>query len=421
MMYYAYEWQQSMLAPWRALAANGLTLAEQWAPSLPLPALRHFRAACHLLSQTKVTHERPAFGIDRVMIGDRAVKIVEERVAGTAFCSLLRFRQEGAGPQPRVLVVAPLSGHFATLLQATVKTLVRDHEVYLTDWHNMRDVPLSDGRFGFDDYVGHVIEFQNFIGPGGHVLAVCQPCVPVLAAVAVMAEDQNPALPLTMTLMAGPIDTRVNPTKVNQLAMSKPLDWFKANLIHFVPWPHGGAGRAVYPGFIQLTAFMAMQPQRHIRAHLDLYDHLANGRDAEAAHIAEFYAEYFAVVDLDAEFYLETVQWIFQEARLASGTLTYRGRKVDPGLIRQTALLTVEGERDDICAPGQTSAAHDLCSGLRLYRKRHHLQAGVGHYGVFSGRRWDTQVYPIVQNFILSMEDPTAQVQRRSGPILKAV
>jgi polyhydroxyalkanoate depolymerase len=246
--------------------------------------------------------------------------------------------------------------------------------------------------------------------------------VPVLAAVAVMAEDSHKATPRSMTLMAGPVDTRINPTKVNELAMSKPLDWFKAHLITTVPWPHQGAGRAVYPGFLQLAAFMSMQPQRHVRAHCDLYDFLANGRSDEAQSIAEFYKEYFAVLDLSAEFYLETVQWIFQEARLASGKLTFRGRKVDPGLIRKTALLTVEGERDDICAPGQTLAAHDLCSGLRPYLKRHHLQAGVGHYGVFSGRRWDAQVYPIVQNFILSMDDHGEQpVAQRSAPRLRVV
>jgi len=420
-MYYAYEWQQSMLAPMRAIAANGAGFAEQWTELLPFPALRHLQAACHLLSHSVVTHARPDFGIDRVIVDERSVAVRETTVAATPFGSLVRFCQEDAPPQPRVLVVAPLSGHFPTLLQATVRSLVRDHEVYLTDWHNMRDVPVSAGRFGFDDYIQHVIDFQAMIGPGGHVLAVCQPCVPVLAAVAVMSERNHPALPRSMTLMAGPVDTRVNPTKVNELAMSKPLDWFKSNLISSVPWPHEGAGRSVYPGFLQLTAFMAMQPQRHVRAHRDLYEHIANGRVVEAASIADFYREYFAVLDLSAEFFLETVQWIFQEARLAQGTLTFRGKPVDPGLIRKTALLTIEGERDDICAPGQTLAAHDLCTGLRPYRKRHHLQAGVGHYGVFSGRRWDGQVYPVVQNFILSMDDPKILSVSRTDPLLQVI
>jgi poly(3-hydroxybutyrate) depolymerase len=422
-MYYAYDWQRSMLAPLRALAEGGLAFAEQLVPALPFPALRHFQATCHLLSNTRITHERPDFAIGHVHAGDLPAAVNEDIVASTPFCSLMRFRREGAPAQPRVLVAAPLSGHFATLLAGTVKSLVRDHDVYLTDWHNMRDVPVAAGPFGFDDYVEHIIRFQEMIGPGGHVLAVCQPCVPVLAAVAVMAERRHPATPLTMTLMAGPIDTRISPTKVNELATAKPLDWFKANLITTVPWPNEGAGRAVYPGFLQLLAFMSMQPQRHVRAHCDLYDHLANGRDAEAEGIAEFYKEYFAVLDLSAEFYLETVQWIFQENRLAAGTLTYRGAKVDPGLIRRTALLTVEGERDDICAPGQTLAAHDLCTGLRPFMKRHHLQAGVGHYGVFSGKRWDAQVYPIVQNFILSMDETGSATApaRRGAPVLKLV
>jgi poly(3-hydroxybutyrate) depolymerase len=408
-MYYAYEWQRSMLAPMRALAAGGLNLSEQVVPVMPFPALRHFQALCQLLAHGSVTHERPEFELDH------------EVAASTPFCNLLRFRKKDAPPQPRVLVASPLSGHFATLLAGTVQSLVQDHDVYLTDWLNMRDVPETAGPFGFDEYVEHLMRFQEHIGPGGHMLAVCQPCVPALAAVAVMAEQQNPATPRSMTLMAGPIDARINPTAVNHLATARPLDWFKTNLITVVPFSNRGAGRSVYPGFLQLMAFMSMQPQRHVRAHLDLYDHIANGRIDEAEGIAEFYREYFAVLDLSAEFYLETVQWIFQEHRLAKGELTYRGSLVDPGLIRRTALLTVEGARDDICAPGQTLAAHDLCTGLRPYMKRHHLQAGVGHYGVFSGKRWETQVYPIVQNFILSMDETQPTPSRRATPVLKLV
>ena len=409
MLYYAYDWQQAMLAPLRALASSGMDFAETFKPFTPNSPLAQFDAACHLIANTRVTHKRPPFGITSVEIQGRTVPVIEETVAATPFANLLRFRQADAPPNmaplPRVLVAAPLSGHFATLLVATVKSLVRDHEVYITDWQNMRDVPASAGAFGFDDYVDHLMQFQNDIGPGGHMLAVCQPCVPALAAVAVMAEQNHPATPRSMTLMAGPIDTRINPTKVNQLATSKSIEWFRTNLITNVPWTHDGAGRDVYPGFIQLAAFMAMQPERHVKAHLDLYQHLAEGRDAEAEHIAAFYDEYFAVLDLSAEFYLETVEKVFQRAALAEGSLTFRNIKVDPGQIRRTALLTVEGERDDICAPGQTLAAHDLCTGLKPYMKRHHLQAGVGHYGVFSGRRWESQVYPIVQNFILSMDD----------------
>lgn len=408
MLYYAYDWQQAMLAPLRALATSGTHVAQAFAPLEPHSPSAHFDAACQLIANARVTHRRPPFGIASVEVQGRAVPVVEEVVAATPFANLVRFRRADAAPDaplPRVLVAAPLSGHFATLLLATVKALLRDHEVYITDWQNMRDVPLSAGQFGLDDYVEHLIRFQTDIGPGGHMLAVCQPCVPALAAVAVMAEQSHPATPRSMTLMAGPIDTRVNPTKVNRLATAKSIEWFRANLITSVPWPYAGAGRDVYPGFIQLSAFMAMQPERHVRAHLDLYQHLAEGRPAEAASIAAFYDEYFAVLDLSAEFYLETVEKVFQRAALAEGSLTFRAVKVDPGRIRRTALLTVEGERDDICAPGQTLAAHDLCTGLKPYMKRHHLQAGVGHYGVFSGRRWESQVYPIVQNFILSMDD----------------
>jgi polyhydroxyalkanoate depolymerase len=300
--------------------------------------------------------------------------------------------------------VAPLSGHFATLLRNTVRTLLPDHDVYLTDWHNARDVPADVGSFGFEDGVTHVIRFLEKIGPGAHVLAVCQPCVQVLAAVAVMAEDKNPAQPRTMTLMAGPVDTRINPTKVNDLAMAHPIEWFERNLIDRVPFRHQGAGRKVYPGFVQLMAFMSMNMARHEKAHRDLYLHLAKGETERAEAIKTFYDEYFAVLDLPAEFYIETVRIVFQEALLARGELTYKGKPVNPASIRKTALLTVEGERDDICALGQTAAAHDLCSGLRPYMKRHHMQAGVGHYGVFGGKRWEKQIYPIVRNLILSME-----------------
>ena len=314
------------------------------------------------------------------------------------------FKKDIQQVQPRVLVVAPLSGHFATLLRSTVQTLLADHDVCITDWHNAREAPLSAGTFGFEDYIDHIIQWLRVIGPGGHVLAVCQPCVQVLAAVAVMAEAGDPAKPMTMTLMAGPIDTRVNPTKVNELATGKPMKWFENNLISRVPSRYPGAGRRVYPGFVQLLAFVSMNVERHRKAHIDLYKHLAKGEVEKAQAIKDFYDEYFAVLDLSAEFYLETVAWVFQEARLASGTLTFRGGRVNMKAIRRTMLLTVEGERDDICSIGQTSAAHELCTGLRPHMKRHHLQVGVGHYGVFSGRRWENQVYPQVKNTILAME-----------------
>jgi len=332
------------------------------------------------------------------------VAITEEAVASTAFGTLLHFAKDMEVAQPRVLVVAPLSGHFATLLRSLVRTLLPEHDVCITDWHNARDAGMEHGRFGFDDYIEHLIQWLEKMGPGTHVVAVCQPCVQVLAAAAVMAEGRNPAQPRSMTLMAGPIDTRVNPTKVNELATSRPIEWFEQNLIAKVPARYAGAGRKAYPGFVQLAAFMSMNIDRHRKAHMELYESLAKGELEKAQVTKDFYDEYFAVLDLSAEFYLETVQWVFQEARLAKGELTHRGRRVDPNAIRRTALLTVEGERDDICSMGQTSAAHDLCNGLKPYLRRHHMQAGVGHYGVFSGKRWETQVYPIVRNMILANE-----------------
>jgi poly(3-hydroxybutyrate) depolymerase len=296
--------------------------------------------------------------------------------------------------------VAPLSGHFATLLRETVRTLLQDHDVYITDWHNARDVPLSRGAFGLDDYIEHMMRFLAAIGPGAHLVAVCQPCVAALAATALMAEDDHPATPRSVTLMAGPVDCRVNPTEVNRLATGKPISWFEQNLISHVPPPHAGVLRRVYPGFVQLTAFMGMNLERHRGAFRHLFEHLVEGRLEEARAIQVFYDEYLAVNDLPAEFYLETVEKVFQTYDLARGELRYRDRRVNTGAIRRTALLTVEGERDDICAVGQTVAAHDLCSGIRPYRKSHHVQTGVGHYGVFSGRKWNQQIYPRVRDVI---------------------
>jgi poly(3-hydroxybutyrate) depolymerase len=319
------------------------------------------------------------------------------------FGTLLRFRKYNAQDlpyQPPVLLVAPLSGHFATLLRETAKTLLQDHDVYITDWHNARDVSLRHGPFGLDDYIDHMIRFTQAIGPGAHLVAVCQPCVAALAATAIMAEDDDPAQPRSLTLMAGPVDCRVNPTEVNKLATSKPIAWFEKNLISHVPLPHRGFMRRVYPGFVQVSAFMAMNPERHKQSFRDMYRHLVDGDVAQADTIRTFYDEYLAVNDLPAEFYLETVEKVFQTYDLPLGKLQYRGRTVNPAAIRRTALMTVEGERDDICAVGQTVAAQDLCSSLRPYMKTHHIQTGVGHYGVFSGRRWNQQIYPRVRDMI---------------------
>jgi poly(3-hydroxybutyrate) depolymerase len=404
MLYQAYQTHADLMVPVRSWALAGLTALGPWANGDAGTPLRRLAAACELIARARLTHERPAYGIDTVRIGNRHVAVIEEPLAGTPFGTLLRFKKDMETAQPRVLVVAPLSGHFATLLRGLVHTMLPEHDVCITDWHNARDVRMAAGSFGFNDYVAHLVEWLEKMGPGTHVVAVCQPCVQVLAAVAVMAEAKSPAQPRSMTLMAGPVDVRANPTKVNELAISKPIEWFEKNLIAEVPARFPGAGRKVYPGFVQLTAFMSMNIERHRKAHLDLYEALAKGDGAKAAATKAFYDEYFAVLDLTAEFYLETVAVVFQEALLARGRLTYRGRPVDPGTIRRTALLTVEGERDDICAIGQTAAAHELCTGLKPYMKRYHLQPGVGHYGVFSGKRWETQVYPIVRNMILASE-----------------
>jgi polyhydroxyalkanoate depolymerase len=377
--------------------------ASGWRP-VDHTALRNLTAAYELIARAGLTHQRPPFGIGHVMVGNRGVEVTEEVTLRTPFATLLHFKKDVAQAQPRVLLIAPLSGHFATLLRSTVRTMLPEHDVYITDWHNARDVPTRDGRFGFVDYIDHLIRFLEAIGPGAHMLAVCQPCVAALVAAAVMAQNHNPAVPHSMTLMAGPIDCRVNPTKVNELANSKPIEWFEQHLIARVPFRYDGSFRRVYPGFVQLAAFMSMNIERHLKAHRELYDSLVNGDLAKAKATKDFYDEYFAVLDLAAEFYLETVRLVFQEYALPLGRLTFRGEKVDPGAIRRTMLLTVEGEKDDICAMGQTVAAHDLCSGLRPYLKRHHMQPGVGHYGVFSGKRWEALIYPQVKNVILASD-----------------
>jgi polyhydroxyalkanoate depolymerase len=404
LLYLAYQTQADFLLPLRALARTAKASLGFVNGEPEHAMLRRLTAGLELTSRFALTHERPDFAITSVMSGNSEVEVVEEVAFQTAFGSLIHFKKQMDAAQPKVLIVAPLSGHFATLLRNTAEVMLQDHDVYITDWHNARDVPTSEGRFGFEDYITHLIQFLEHIGPGGNIVAVCQPCVQTLAAVAIMSEDKNPATPLTMTLMGGPIDVRANPTKVNELANENAIEWFEKNLIARVPMRYPGGGRRVYPGFVQLSAFMNMNMERHVKAHRSLYAHLSNNEYEEAKTIKDFYDEYFAVLDLCAEFYLETVQWVFQEARLAKGELTYQGRKVDPSKIRRTALLTVEGERDDICALGQTAAAHDLCTGLKPYLKKHHMQTGVGHYGVFSGRKWRGQIYPLIRNMILSME-----------------
>ncbi|URF03384.1 MULTISPECIES: polyhydroxyalkanoate depolymerase [Cupriavidus] len=404
MLYQAYQTYADMMQPACSLADIAATLIAGYPGADECEPLRSVRAACEVLALARLTHYRPPFAIHSVRVNGDEVSVVEEIVTRTPFCTLLRFRREGAPVQPRVLLVAPMSGHFATLLRGTVETMLRDHDVYITDWHNPRDVPVLYGRFGFDEYVQHLITFLHALGGHTHLMAVCQPTVAALAAVALMAEDGDPAQPPSLTLMAGPIDARVNPTKVNELAMSRPIEWFESTLIGYVPWRFPGATRRVYPGFVQLIAFMSMNRERHEQALRDLYDLRARGEHDKADAIQTFYAEYFATMDLTAEFYLETVSLVFQRFLLAQGLLDVAGRRVATQAIRRTALLTVEGERDDICAIGQTMAAQELCTNVRPYMRMHHIQTGVGHYGVFNGRHWEAQVYPLVRETIYMAE-----------------
>ena len=402
MLYQTYQAYADLTEPLRQFSSAAAALFEPGAHQSDgaMPWMRKIAAAHDVFARTGLTYARPPFEIDHVIVSGRAVAVHEEAALRTPFATLLHFRKDTRVVQPRVLIVAPMSGHFATLLRGTVETMLPDHDVYITDWHNAREVPLSAGAFGLDGYIGHLIEFLDTLGPDAHLVAVCQPTVAALAAVAVMAEQDHPAQAASMTLMAGPIDTRVNPTKVNELAEGQPIEWFEKNLIGVVPLRFPGAMRRVYPGFVQISAFMSMNIDRHKKAYADLYEHLVNGERDKAEAIRRFYAEYLAVSDLPAEFYLETVRKVFQEYELARGVLEYQGRRVNPAAIRRTALLTVEGEKDDICALGQTLAAQDLCSSIRVSRKRHHVQAGVGHYGVFNGRRWANEIYPMVRDFI---------------------
>jgi polyhydroxyalkanoate depolymerase len=401
MLYQAYQAHCDIVAPLRALAGRAAM-----AVGVPLTGLtdtallRNLTAVYELIARAGLTHARPPFGIETVTVGNQEVAVREVPAHVTPFGTLLHFKKDIEQPQPRVLLVAPLSGHFATLLRATVCTMLPEHDVYITDWHNARDAPLSAGRFGFDDYVEHLIRFLEIIGPGTHIVAVCQPCVATLVAAAVMAQTGNPAQPRSMTLMGGPIDTRRNPTVVNQLATSRPLSWFERNVIATVPARYSGAFRRVYPGFLQLAGFMTMNLDRHVMAHIDLFKHLVRGDGESAEATRKFYDEYMSVMDLPADFYLQTVARVFQEHGLPLGTFTSRDRPVEPKAITKTALLCVEGENDDICAVGQTAAALDLCTGLPKAKKARHLQPKVGHYGVFNGKRWRTEIYPKVRAFI---------------------
>ena len=401
MMYQAYQAQSDLMWPLRSFAKMSLPMLQD--PTFGFadqPSVRQAAAAVRVLELAEVTHKRPPWRIDSVLVKGEPVPVTEQVIVTTPFATLLRFRKDVATPQPKVLIVAPMSGHFATLLRDTVRTCLQDHDVYITDWHNVRDVPMAAGRFGLDEYTDHIIDFLAAIGPNANLLAVCQPTVAALVAVAVMSEDKHPATPASLTLMAGPIDCRISPTEVNKLATTKPIEWFEQNLISTVPWRHGGGGRRVYPGFVQLSAFMSMNKERHVNAFKEYYRHLVDDEFDKAEITRTFYEEYMAVADLSADFYLETVSRVFQTYDLPRGEFVYRGRIVDPAAIRRTALVTIEGERDDICAIGQTLAAQDLASSLRPYMRTHYVQPNVGHYGVFSGKRWQNSIYPLVRDVI---------------------
>lgn len=400
LMYDAYQACADLLAPWRRGARLTAASLDTWPEVAESGLLHQISAANELLALAGLSHCRPAFGISSVLVDGSDVTVNEEVTHRTPFCTLLHFKKTVEVTQPRVLLVAPMAGHFATLLRGTVRTMLADHDVYITDWHNARDVAVAHGHFGFAEYVRHLIMFLEMLGAGTHVVAVCQPTVAALAAVALMAEDSNPAQPRSLTLIAGPNDTRINPTRLNALATSRPLAWFERNLIGWVPLRFAGAMRRVYPGFLQLSAFMNMNLERHVKSLLDLYRYRAEGDDEKAAAIRAFYDEYLTTMDLPAEFYLDTVRLIFQEYALPLGQLEVAGRRIDPRAIRHTALLTIEGGKDDICAIGQTVAAQDMCSGLRPHLKTHYVQPDVGHYGVFNGRRWETHIYPIVREVI---------------------
>jgi poly(3-hydroxybutyrate) depolymerase len=400
MLYDAYQAYRDAVAPIRlAAAAASRQLSEPGFPAAA-PLVRGAAAALEILSHAGLSHQRPAFGIRQIVVAGRDSTVAEQVVAARPFCSLLHFRKDTVRDEPRVLVVAPLSGHFPTLVRGTVATLLPDHDVFVTDWANARDVPLLHGRFGFDDFVDVVIAFLRLIGPGAHVMAVCQPAVPVLAATALLAASGDPCQPRSAILMGGPIDSRVNPTAVNRFATAHPLDWFERKVITAVPARYAGAFRRVFPGFLQLAGFLGMNLDRHLDAQWSMFGDLLRGDRDSAAATRAFYDEYTSVMDLAADFYLETVKRVFHDQDLARGRLRVHGELAVPAAIERTALMTVEGERDDICGVGQTLAAHSLCSGLPAAKKMHHLQPKVGHYGVFHGRRWQNETYPRVKSFI---------------------
>ncbi|MBI1889176.1 MAG: polyhydroxyalkanoate depolymerase [Burkholderiales bacterium] len=407
MLYQFHELNKNFINPLVQLAeASAKLFSNPVSPLAHTPFAQRLAAGYELMYRLGKAYQKPEFGIESVPVEGTQVGIVEEIIAEKPFCGLLHFKKDLSGAeraklnQPKLLVVAPLSGHHATLLRDTVRALLEQNDVYITDWANARMVPVEAGPFHLHDYVYYVQDFIRLLGPDVHLLSVCQPTVPVLAAVSLMASENDPKLPRSMTMMGGPIDTRKSPTKVNDLATTKPISWFENNVVYGVPPNYPGHGRKVYPGFLQHAGFVAMNPNRHAQSHWDYYMHLRQGDNESAESIRKFYDEYNAVLDMPAEYYLETIQTVFQEHHLPKGTWEIGGKLVRPQDIKTVALLTVEGELDDISGPGQTQAAHELCCNIPKEKQEDFVAPGVGHYGIFAGSRWREMICPMVSKFI---------------------
>lgn len=426
MLYQWYETQRALMSPFAEFAsASSKLYSNQLSPFATLPGSQRMSAGFELLNRLAKEYEKPQFNILSVPVEGVDVAVQEQVAMNKPFCRLLRFKRftdnvvalERMKSQPTVLIVAPLSGHHSTLLRETVRALLTDHKVYITDWTDARMVPVEVGPFHLDDYVHYVQEFIRHIGGDLHVISVCQPTVPVLAAISLMA-SAGEKTPVTMTMMGGPIDARRSPTAVNNLAMNKSHDWFENNVIYRVPVNYPGSGRRVYPGFLQHTGFIAMNPDRHLKSHYDFFLDLVRGDDDNAEFHRDFYDEYNAVLDMPAEYYLDTIKTVFQDFALVNGTWEVDGQLVRPQDITTTALLTIEGELDDISGAGQTRAAHDLCTGIPKAHQFHYDVEGAGHYGIFSGRRWREKVYPEVSRFIKRYQETVAQ---QAAPPQRAV
>lgn len=401
MLYDAYEMQRSLLAGASTLANIGAGWMQNPANPFAYSGMGPIVAsALDVFAHVSAPRGKPEFGIDSTVIEGETVAVHEEIVLRKPFGQLKRFRRAGVEDSPRLLIVAPMSGHYATLLRGTVERLLPGHDVYITDWRDAKLVPLSDGRFDLDDYIDYLIAFLEHIGPGAHMLAVCQPSVPAFAAAAIMSEDKHPARPKTLTMMGGPIDTREAPTAVNTLATQRPHAWFQRNVIATVPYSYPGAGRHVYPGFLQLAGFMTMNLGSHLMSHWEMFRHLVEGDGESAEATKDFYEEYRSVCDMTEEFYLQTVDVVFQRHLLPKGEMMHRGRRVDPAAITDVGLLAIEGERDDISGIGQTKAALEIASNLPQKFRKYHMAKGVGHYGIFHGSKWRNRIAPVLEKWI---------------------